>query len=291
MRTILTRAYAKINISLDVISKMADGYHSMLMVMQSVGLYDDVKIKLTDGGFRARVNLRYVPGDERNDAVKAAKLFFEEAGIGGVGAEIELFKRIPVCAGLGGGSSDAAAVLRALNNHFDKPFSQEQLESVGAKIGSDIPFCIRGGTAKAEGRGEIITPLKALPSCHVVICKPECSISTPVLFSQISCGKLKVRPDTNGILEALDKGDLKGVARRMYNVFEDVLPQRFADIREIKGRLLEFGALGALMTGTGSAVFGLFEHEDVAQRAFDAMKAEYKQCFLTETIGEAEVQG
>ena len=283
----IERAYAKLNLSLDVLGKNPDGYHDLRMVMQSVKFGDDLDVRLTEDGSFSMVSGRsYLPCDDRNLSMKAAKLFLAGTGLG---ARIHTVKRTPVCAGMGGGSSDAAAVLRALNKLTGGKRSYEELCEMGLKIGSDVPFCIRGGTALAEGRGEILTPLSPLPDCAIVICKPAFAISTPELFGKVDARKSRIRPDTPGILSALENADLPGVARRMYNVFEDVLTRREDEIFTIKSELLSRGAIGAAMTGTGSAVFGLFENENTAQAAYDALSPLYRECFLTRPTGEADI--
>lgn len=285
MSSVEVKAYAKINISLDVLSKLEDGYHEMLMVMQSVGLCDDIRITLNDTGrFESRSNLSYLPDDGRNLAVRAAKLFLDAAGMPDTGAMIEIQKRIPVCAGLGGGSADAAAVLRALNSHTGAGFSREALEKLGETLGSDVPFCVAGGTAIARGRGEKLKPLPPLPTCHIVICMPDFTISTPALFNSFDCGRTRNRPDTEGLVRAIEGGDLQGAARRMYNVFEDVLPRNRGEVSALKGKLLEYGALGAAMSGTGPAVFGLFGGADKAEAAYYALSGSGVRRFLTKPI-------
>ena len=281
MKELRERAFAKLNVSLDVTAKRPDGYHDMRMVMQSVSLCDDVSVSLReDGAVRAGTNLRYLPCDERNIAVKAARAFFAKAEMKNAGADIGIRKRIPVCAGMGGGSSDGAAVLRALNRLCGKPFSLPELEALGASLGSDIPFCVAGGTALAEGRGEVLSPLPDFPDCRFVIVKPRFSVSTPELFSRLDRCPVKCRPDTNGIVSALRGGSLTGVCRRMYNVFEDALPPKPDDIPRIKAQLLDFGALGAVMTGTGSAVFGIFESEAAAKNARETLSQSYSEVFF-----------
>ena len=250
MEPITARAWAKLNLTLDVLGKRSDGYHDLCMVMQSVALCDTVTIEETgELGIRVSSNLEFLPSGKNNLATAAALRLSEAAGRDGNGLRITLDKSIPVCAGMGGGSSDAAAVLRALNEGWKLGWSREELAWVGEKVGSDVPYCVLGGTALAEGRGEILTPLPALPWCIAVLCKPRFSISTPELFSRIDGMKVTCRPDTKGILTALERGDVQGVARRMYNVFEDVLPRNQAGtIAEIKGVLIQHGALGACMT-------------------------------------------
>jgi len=187
-----------------------------------------------------------------------AAVFRQATGLGGE-VDVSIRKRVPVCAGLAGGSADAAAVLRAMNALTGAGLSLEELARIGARAGSDVPFCVLGGTALAEGRGERLTPLPALPPCHIVICKPPFSVSTPQLFSRVNVRKIVRRPDTAGVIAALNAGDLTGVARRMYNVFEDVLDRRrYGEIASIKAALIDCGALGASMSGSGPSVFGLF---------------------------------
>jgi 4-diphosphocytidyl-2-C-methyl-D-erythritol kinase len=278
------KAFAKINLSIDIVSRMANGYHNMRMVMQSVGLHDEITITCEQGdGIAVATDLKYLPGDERNIASRAASVFFAHTGISGYRTDIGIRKNIPVCAGLGGGSTDGAAVLRGLNTMFDSKLDRKTLELLAEKIGSDVPFCVAGGTALAEGRGEKLTDLPPLPDCRIVICKPSFAISTPELFSRINCDKIHLRPDTNGLLDALNKQSLTGVARRMYNVFEDVLPKGTGAIGEIKIKLSDSGALGAAMTGTGSAVFGLFQDDTSALGAYEDLKSSYNECYLTRT--------
>ncbi len=281
------KAYAKLNLSLDVLRKREDGYHEMRMVMQTISLHDDVTVSCTEGSGQIvlKNNLKYLPTDDRNIAAKAAGVFFAKSGIGGVDTHITLHKRIPVCAGMGGGSSDGAAVLRALNQILETRFSFETLRSMAQQLGSDVPFCVEGGTDLAQGRGEILEHLCDLPDCFIVVCKPLLSISTPRLFERIHCENLRLHPDTAGMLHALEHRDLSGVAARMYNVFEDVLPKNAEQIHEIKSELLDCHALGAVMTGTGSAVFGLFDDQRQAQQAYSVLARKYRDCFLTHNIG------
>ena len=273
------RAHAKLNLSLDVLGRTADGYHDLRMVMQTVGFGDDLDVELRpDGQFTIDPGQGYLPADGRNLAVKAAKLFLDGTGLG---ADIRVAKRIPVCAGMGGGSADAAAVLLALNDLTGRGLDSQALCALGLQVGSDVPFCVLGGTALAEGRGEKLTPLSPLPDCAVVICKPAFAISTPELFGRVDGRRSRLRPDTAGILAALDAGDLPGVARRMFNVFEDVLGRRQGEIASIKSALTGMGALGAAMTGSGSAVFGLFDDPAAAAEAHQALAARYRECCLT----------
>ncbi len=290
MKSISEKAYAKINISLDVLGLLPNGYHEMAMVMQSVSLCDDVEISLTEGGgIRCFSDAAFLPNDEGNIAVRAAKKFFAEAKLENVGAEIRLTKRIPVCAGLGGGSSDGAAVLRGLNRLFDGRFTRPELEAMAASVGSDIPFCVAGGTQLAAGTGTSLEDIAPLPGCAIVICKPPFSIRTPELFGKIDSRRSRLRPDTPGILAALGSGDLGGVARRMFNVFEDVLPRSAADIARLKGELLSLGALGSVMSGTGSALFGIFDDADRAEKACAALRELCPEVFLCTPVAKLEV--
>ncbi len=278
-------ARAKLNLSLDVLGRREDGYHELRMVMQEAELADEVYVELREPGFyRAETNRSYIPSDERNVAVKAARAFFGLAGLES-GVFIRIKKRIPVCAGLGGGSSDAAAVIRALNELTGKPLEEDALYEAAQAAGSDVPFCLFGGTALAEGRGERLTRLPGLPRLPVVICMPYFSCSTPELFTRLDGLRTRCRPDTAGLISALSAGQLEGVARRMYNVFEDALDRRPAQaVGEIKRLLLENGALGAVMSGSGSAVYGLFRDGDAAERAAQQAKGSCREVFLSFTV-------
>ncbi len=284
---IVEPARAKLNISLDILRKLPSGYHEMRMILQTVALHDDVCVSVEPGeGLSIASNLRYLPTDGRNIAAKAAALFYKETGISGFKTAIRLEKRIPVCAGMAGGSSNAAAVLRALDKLHGTALGTEKLEKMGEALGSDVPYCVRGGTVEATGRGEILKNLPPLPVCPIVICKPAFSISTPELFSRVNWKKIRMRPNTDALIGYLAAGNLPEVARRMYNVFEDVLPERCGEIAAIKHKLLDLGALGAMMTGTGSAVFGLFDSGDAARAAYSTLKKDYRECFLTESYNE-----
>ena len=208
MDLIRENAYAKLNISLDVNEKRPDGYHNMTMVMQSISLCDELSVEKTDTGrIQIRSNLSFIPSDERNLAVRAALRYLEAVGAKGQGLRMELKKRIPVGAGMAGGSSDAAAVLRAMNRLYGGALSPEALETLSASVGSDVPFCVRGGTALATGRGEVLESLPPMPDCAFLVCKPDFSISTPELFRKLDQSSLRCHPDTAGILDALRRGD------------------------------------------------------------------------------------
>ncbi len=286
MDSIKEKAYAKLNISLDVSSRRQDGYHDMVMVMQTVSLYDEVELSPEEGGrVRAKTNLPFIPGDERNLAVKAALKFLEATGHEGRGLLIKIDKKVPVGAGMGGGSSDAAAVLRALNRLYGFPLSTAELEELSCAVGSDVAFCVAGGTALATGRGEKLRALPPLPDCLFVVCKPEFSISTPELFRKLDQIPLRRHPDTAGLLTAIEQGDLGQMCRRMYNVFEDVEDRRLRTVSEIKSILLDHGALGAVMTGTGSAVFGVFRPEAATEELCSLLRKDYGFCESARCVG------
>lgn len=272
-----TKAHAKINLTLDVLSRQPDGYHDLCMLMQTVTLSD--RITLAENGTdltQVITNLKYLPRDERNLAAAAAAAFWRETGLKPRGLTITIDKVIPVCAGMGGGSADGAAVLRALNEIFTAGLSKTELARIGESVGSDVPYCVCEGTMLAEGRGERLTALPPLPDCWITLCKPDFSISTPELFSRIDGVKIRCRPDTAGAIEALRAGDLAGVARRIFNVFEQVLPPRQAAlVQEVKRTLIGCGALGAGMSGTGPTVFGLFDRREAAEGALHALSVQY----------------
>ncbi len=283
---IVAYAYAKLNLTLDVIGKAPDGYHDMLMVMQGASLCDDIRIITCrgEGAVSIRSGRSYIPSDGRNIAAKAARLFLDERGIKGHDVHIDVLKRIPVCSGLGGGSSDAAAVLRGLNELFNEGMTAKELRGLAERLGSDVPYCVTFGTMLAEGRGERLTELNDLPDCSVVICKPHFSVSTPALFRELDEKGIESRPNTKDALKALTAGDLRGVAEKLSNVFEQVLGSRKKAIFSIKKRLLENSALGAVMSGTGSAVFGLYEDKELARSAAEKLRKRYTEVFLCRTV-------
>ena len=280
------RAHAKLNLTLDVLGRRPDGYHDLRMIMQSIGLADVLTLEENGAGeLRVSTNLHFLPNNEKNLAAQAALRWWEARGQAPRGLDIAIEKHVPVCAGMAGGSSGAAAVLRALNAMEGEPLSPAELARIGERVGSDVPYCVIGGAALAEGRGEVLTPLPPLPQCWVVLCKPEFSISTPALFAKIDSVRLRCRPDTQGAIAALEAGDLAGVARRMYNVFEDALPERQrARVNDIKNVLIQSGSLGASMSGTGPTAFGLFDDEGLAREAWERLKEFGGEVFLTQTV-------
>lgn len=283
--TITEPAYAKLNLSLDILGKRPDGYHDLRMVMQSIDLCDIVSVTVKERlGITLVTNLKYLPRDNGNLAVRAAEAFFQETGIAPVGLTIRVEKHIPVAAGMAGGSSDAAAVLRLLRRALAPELPDAALEAIALRIGSDVPYCVRGGTALAEGRGELLTDLPPLPDCYIVVCKPPFPIATPELFSRVPVRPMRYHPDTAGLSWALAEGDLQGVCRRVYNVFEDLLPRKYQAVGEIKRLLMDMNASAACMTGSGPTVFGVFTEADSAGRAVERLRTEYPQTFLTRPI-------
>ena len=283
-------AYAKLNLTLDVTAKRDDGYHDMLMVMQTVSITDSVVLEQTgEKGIHAACNFRYIPTDERNLAVRAAGAFLDTIGEEKNGILIRMDKTIPVGAGMAGGSADAAAVLRGMNRLYGSCMNRRDLEKLGERIGSDVAFCIAGGTSLARGRGEVLEDLTPMPDCAIVVCKPGFSISTPELFRKLDQIGLRTHPDTAGMLSALESGNLKEISMRMFNVFEEVEDRRMRSETEIKHVLLDYGALGAVMTGTGSAVFGVFSDETAAETCAAHLRSEHKFCRVARPTGRLEL--
>lgn len=283
------QARAKINLTLDVTGRREDGYHTVKMVMQSVALHDEVKVEITRGekkprGILLSCNLPYLPLDERNLAYRAAERFYEQTGTLLETCEIHIEKRIPVAAGLAGGSTDAAAVLRALNTLHETGLTDDELCEMGLTLGADVPYCLRGGTMLAEGIGEELTALPPMPHCWVVLCKPPFGVSTKEIYEQIDAVELKKRPDTAGMIRALENGDFAGVCKRLNNVMETVTASKRRQIGEIKAFLAENGADGALMSGSGPTVYGLFADEGRARTAAKMLSRRFADTFLTEIV-------
>lgn len=279
MERLTLAAYAKINLSLDVVGKRPDGYHLLEMVMQSVSLHDTVQLqKNTTGDIRLTCTDPAIPGDEKNIAHRCAALFLQQCNISS-GVDIHIEKRIPSGAGLAGGSADGAAVLVGLNQLFHAGLSENELIRLGVQIGADIPFCICGGTKLCKGIGEVITPLPALPDCTILLCKPSISIDTAEAFRQIDNGTITHRPDTNALCGAISKGDLSAVGSLLENAFETALPMTV--LQKIKTVFLSFGALGAGMTGSGSAMLGIFDDPAKAEACAASLKTEYPDVFCT----------
>ena len=282
MREIKLKARAKINLGLDVVRKREDGYHEVRMIMQMINLYDRITLRRsTEPGIRVTTNLPYLPVNEDNLVYRAAKLLMEEFKVT-VGAEIELQKYIPVAAGMAGGSSDAAAVMVGVNRIFHLGLTKKQLMERGVKIGADVPFCIMRGTALAEGIGEVLTPLPAMPHCSLVIAKPKIHVSTKFVYGNLKASELKEHPDIDGQVQALREGSLEQLVAKMGNVLETVTVPAYPVIDEIKKTMLKNDAMGAMMSGSGPTVFGIFEREERAQEVCRLLKKEgaAKQVYL-----------
>ncbi len=272
MDEISLKALAKINLGLDVLGKREDGYHDVRMIMQTIHLYDRVEIKKTRSPhIHVETNLYYLPVNEDNLVYRAAKLMKDEFQIK-EGVRIVLQKFIPVAAGLAGGSSDAAAVLVGMNRIFNLGLKQNKLMELGLKIGADVPFCIMRGTALAEGIGEKLTALPPMPKCPVLIAKPAISVSTKTVYGGLKLYDGMEHPDIDGVMESIQKKDLKGVASHMGNILETVTIPMYPVINDIKKLMMENGALNAMMSGSGPTVFGLFPNEKEIRKAYDALK-------------------
>lgn len=292
---VTVKGYAKINLGLDVIGKLENGYHLLRSVMQQIDLYDTVELSrlseavviknalpaaVTDNGMRITLtsNSDEVPLDQNNLAYKAAKLLMEHDGIG-EGVHIHIIKRIPVAAGLAGGSTDAAAVFMGMNELFGLGHSKDELQELGVKLGADVPFCIMGGTALAEGIGEKLTPIQAMPEMHIVIAKPSIGVSTKYVYENLLLEQV-THPDTEKILAAMQHKDLAEMTGLLGNVLESVTIEKYPLIRELKDAMLETGAVGSLMSGSGPTVFGIFDTMEKAAEAEKRMRRKYPQVFI-----------
>lgn len=277
------KALGKINLGLDVLGRRENGYHDVRMVMQTLYLYDQITIEKTEKpGIELSTNLFYLPVNENNLAYRAADLLMQEFGVE-EGVKITLEKHIPVAAGMAGGSSNAAAVLYGINRMFSLGLSQEELMERGVKLGADVPYCIMRGTVLAEGIGEILTPLPAMPRCTVLVAKPPISVSTKLVYEKLDAHEIENHPDIDGILEGLERQDLKKIASSMGNVLERVTVEEYPVIEEIKEMMKENGALNAMMSGSGPTVFGLYSDKRMAKEAAQKIKESgiAKQVYVT----------
>lgn len=272
MNKIELKALGKINLGLDVLGRRENGYHDVRMVMQTLYLYDQITItKKETPGIELKTNLFYLPVDENNLAYRAAKLLMDEFDVK-EGVSIYLDKHIPVAAGMAGGSSNAAAVLFGINRMFDLGLSQQELMDRGVTLGADVPYCIMRGTVLAEGIGEILTPLPALPKCYVLIAKPPISVSTKLVYEKLDSHEIEDHPDIDGILEGLKAQDIHKIASCMGNVLEKVTVEEYPVIEDIKNVMKEEGALNAMMSGSGPTVFGIFDNKHLARKAADRIR-------------------
>ena len=299
MEILTESAFAKLNLTLDVLSRREDGYHDIRSVEQTISLRDDVVLnvgtgrkwalhcyqeRVRDGAEDMELATEGYPQDAENLAWRAAEVFFDRTGHDPEGLEIFINKRIPMQAGLGGGSADAAAVLRALNRHYGAPLSIGALSELGFSIGADVPFCVMCGTALVEGRGERITKLPDVPEIFFVVCKPDFSISTPELYRAIDGEFIEKRPDHKAMIANLQKGDLLGVGGSLRNVFEPLVMKKHFDVNYIKSMMFTYGAYGAQMTGSGSAVFGVYDSFEYATVDCTMLRDKYSQGFLATSV-------
>ena len=278
------KAYAKINISLDIVGKReSDGYHFLKMIMQNIDLYDEISVEKQKEGITISCNKNYVPTDSRNLAYKAASLFKETYNIED-GVHIDIVKNIPVSAGLAGGSTDAAAVLKLMNKIFEVNVSDEELMDIGLKLGADIPYCINGGTALCEGIGEKITTLQPFKDKILVLVKPSFGVSTKEVYKSFNLDRVRVHPKTENLIEAMENDNLYYVANNMKNLLENVTLRKHNILIKIKEDMNRYGAVGSMMSGSGPSVFAFFDDMLKAQRCYEKMKENYREVFLTRTI-------
>ncbi len=289
------KAYGKINLGLDVLRRREDGYHDVRMIMQTVGIFDRVDlIWKEEPGIQVETNLYYLPTNENNLVYKAAKLLMDEFQVQ-EGLLIRLRKFIPVAAGMAGGSSDAAAVLFGVNKMFRLGLTTEELMQRGVKIGADVPYCILRGTALSEGIGEVLTSLSPVPQCQVLVAKPGINVSTKFVYENLHANDLRPEqhPDIDGMIRAIKAQDLQGIADKLGNVLETVTVKEYPVIQEIKDKMVEFGAIGSLMSGSGPTVFGLFTNPKAAQQAYEELRygessGLAKQVYLTNFYNQKE---
>ena len=286
MKELQLRAYGKINLGLDVVRRREDGYHELRMIMQTVGLYDNLTMKvIPEDEIRLKTNLSFLPTNQNNLIYKAIELLKQEFHIT-KGVEAVLEKKIPVAAGMAGGSSNAAAALVGMNRLFHLGLTKKQLMEYGVKLGADVPYCIMRGTALSEGIGEILTPLPPMPDCWILLAKPGISVSTKYVYQNLNLQEVKKHPDIDGMVEAIKEQDLDGICERLENVLETVTIKDHPMIEEIKQFMIEQGAENALMSGSGPTIFGIFKEKKVARVALEAMRQfDYiKQAYVVEPM-------
>lgn len=276
------KAYGKINLGLDVIRKLESGYHEVRMVMQTVGIYDELTFEKIENGIEITTDTAELPTNENNLIYKAARLMKEKYHIQ-EGIHIHLQKNIPIAAGMAGGSTDAAATMKGISRMFGLDISLLELMKMGVEIGADVPYCVIGGTALAEGIGEKLTPLELAPECYVLVAKPDISVSTKYVYEHLDMAAIEQHPDIDGMVEAIGIGSLQGILDRMENVLETVTIPAYPVIHELKQRMKELGAVNSLMSGSGPTVFGIFLEKRAAQMALDQLDQEHlaKQIYVT----------
>lgn len=282
------KAYAKINLGLDVVRRLPNGYHEVRMVMQNVGLWDELTLERAEGGITITTDADSLPTGEDNLIHKAARLMLDKYGCPGL--RVHLRKTIPIAAGMAGGSTDAAAVMKGINHLYRLGLSPAQLMEDGVAIGADVPYCILGGTALAEGIGERLTALPPMPDCHILVAKPRAEVSTKYVYEHLDAQGLTAHPDIDGMVQAIRQGDLQGITGRMENVLETVTVPAHPVIADLKGRMLESGAENSLMSGSGPTVFGIFSEEEKARAAYARLREENlaDRLFLTEPCRNAD---
>lgn len=284
MKLMELKARAKINLSLDVLSRRVDGYHEVKMIMQTLELHDDVIIEQIKEGIEVYCNSPWVPSNNQNIAYKAAELVMGLYGIKS-GVSINIIKNIPVAAGLAGGSSNAAAVFKGLNEMFSLGRSEQELMALGKQIGADVPYCIKGGTVLSEGIGEILTTLNQIPKTHIVLVKPKIGVSTAWVYKNLDLTKLNSRPETDLLIKAISEKDIQYIASNMKNVLESVTIPKYPIIDEIKKKMISSNALGSMMSGSGPTVFGIYKDEKAAQSAWNVLKTDSRwESILTHTV-------
>lgn len=290
MDRVVTKAYAKVNLGLDVIRKRADGYHDVKMIMQTVDLYDVLSLsKVEEEGITISTQNEELPVNEDNLIYKAIKLMKDTYGFSG-GVRVELVKNIPIAAGMAGGSTDAAAAMRAVNKLFEINRPLKELETIAVKIGADVPYCVQGGTALSEGIGELLTNLPDAPQCILLIAKPDISVSTKYVYENLNLPQLEKHPDIDAMVAAIKAGDVQGMIEPMDNVLASVTEEKYEIIKEIKQSMEKSGAIKAMMSGSGPTVFGIFDTMVQAARAYDSIKENglAREIFISKFVNPQE---
>ena len=288
MRSISLKARAKINLGLDVLIKREDGYHEVKMVMQTINIYDKIYMKIIEKPeIKIVTNLSFLPTNESNLVYKAIQMLRDEFNIE-KGVFANVYKYIPVAAGMAGGSTDAAAAMIGMNKLFKLGLSREELMERAVKIGADVPYCIMGGTALAEGIGEKLSQLKPLKRCSILVAKPDISVSTKFVYTNLKLDENTVHPDMDGVLEAIDSSDVETMAKKMSNLLESVTAVKYPQIEDIKKSMIELGAINSIMSGSGPTVFGIFGNRKEAKKAYKTIKEKgiAKRLFLTESFNK-----
>lgn len=293
MNSIGLKSRAKINLSIDVLGKRQDGYHIVEMIMQTIDLYDNLKItQIEEDSIKIKSNSQDIPLNQDNIVYKAANILKEKFNIK-KGIEISIQKNIPVAAGMAGGSSNAAAVLVGLNRIWDLGLNQLELKDIALQLGADVPFCITGGSALAQGIGEELTDIKGLnENIHILICKPNIFVSTKEVYQSLDMNGIKKRPDNQKLIDALQVNDVKYVSENMVNVLEEVTSSKYDEINQIERIIMDNKALGSMMSGSGPTVFGLFDNKEYAIRAKEELLQNYNQVYLVKSSDKGvEING